>query len=154
MDKIKINCIFCDFIGGKKKRNKDYPFEIIHETKNTLSFLSIDFPKKEDGHMLVIPKKHFKYLEEIPKEILHEIIEHIKLASRVLKKTHKGCNIWTNNGKAAQQSIFHVHFHIVPRDTKDGIKIRIWEKKKMSKKEFEKLNLRIKKGFDSFRRTL
>jgi len=140
-----MKCLFCKFINGQQRKNKNYPFEIIHETKNTISFLSIDFPKKEDGHVLIIPKKHFKYIEDIPKKILHELIEHATIIIKTLRKTHQGCNIVLNDGKSAEQTIFHVHFHIIPRDKKDGIKMKLWKHKKMSKEKFLELHNKIKK---------
>ncbi len=142
-----MKCVFCEFATKNKIKNKSYPFNILHESKNTISFLSLDFPKKEDGHILIIPKKHFKNLEDVSKEILHELIEHITLTAKVLRKTHKGCNVWLNDGKKAGQDIFHTHFHVVPRDKKDGIKIRIWKRKKLNKEKFIKLNNKLKKSF-------
>jgi len=75
----------------------------------------------------------------------------VTLVTKVLRKTHQGCNIWLNDGKSAEQSILHVHFHIVPRDKPDGIKIKLWKRKKMKKEEFIKLHNRLKKKFEKTR---
>ena len=103
-----------------------------------------DIPATEDGHLLVIPKKHFTYIEDLPKRILHELIEHVSIFSKVLRKTHQGCNILVNDGKSAGQHILHTHFHVIPRDKGDNIKIDVWKRKKMTKSEFIKLNKKIK----------
>jgi len=138
-------CVFCRFVQGKQKKNKSYPFMILRETKNTLSFLSINFPQKEDGHVLVIPKKHFRNIEDIPKKILHDLIEHTTLIAKTLRKTHEGCNFLLRDGESAGQTVLHTHFHIIPRDKGDKIKMEIWKRKKMKKTDFIELNDKIKK---------
>jgi len=137
-------CVFCGFVSGEiKSHTNDIQFKPIHETKNTLSFLSIDFIAHEDGHTLVIPKKHYKNLEDIPNQILAEMMEHIKLIVKAIKKDHKGYNILLNNGKHAGQYIMHAHFHIIPRDKSDNIKIEKWKHQTVSSKEYERIRNRI-----------
>jgi histidine triad (HIT) family protein len=141
-------CLFCDLVSGRRKKNVNgYPFIPIHQTQHTLSFLSIDFPAHEDGHLLIIPKKHFEYIEEVPKYILHDLIEHISLASKVTRRYHNGCNILINNGKYAGQYISHVHFHVIPRDPGDNITIESWEQKEISKGKFRNLSYKLKEEF-------
>ena len=141
-----MDCIFCEFVSGKRKSHySGYPFIVINETKNTISFMAIDIPATEDGHLLIIPKNHFTYIEDLPKPVLHELIEHVSIVSKALRKIHSGCNILINDGKSAGQKVMHVHIHIIPRDEKDNIKIEIWKHKKIAKSEFIRLNNRIKK---------
>ena len=141
-----MECIFCEFINKKKKQHRNnLPFLVLHESKNTISFLSADFPAKEDGHVLVIPKKHFEKIEEIPKYIQHELIEHVSLIIKTLRKNHEGCNFLLNDGTAAGQCVPHSHFHIIPRDKKDNITIEIWKSKKMNKDKFIRLHNTLKK---------
>lgn len=134
-------CLFCEFISGKRKfHTNGFPFMPIVDTKNTLTFLSIDFPANDDGHILVIPKKHYTYVEDIPEKIQHELIEQVGKAAKVLRKTNDGCNILLNNGRAAGQVVHHVHFHLVPRHKRDHVKIELWRRRKMTEKEFVKLH--------------
>jgi len=59
-----MRCIFCDFVAGRiKKSAEGYPYIPIFETRNSVSFLSLDFIATEEGHTLVIPEKHFENLE-------------------------------------------------------------------------------------------
>ena len=140
-----MKCLFCDFVSGKRKNHSTGQlFEAVNETKNTICFMAIDIPATEDGHLLVIPKKHFQYIEDLPKHILHESIEHVCFLSKTLRKTHQGCNILINDGKGAGQKIPHAHFHIIPRNRGDKIKIESWKRKKLTKSEFLKLNEKIK----------
>lgn len=126
-----VNCLFCDFVSGRRKfHTNKIPFQKIHETPNTLSFLSIDFIANENGHTLVIPKKHFTFFEEIPAKLSEELFSHIALISNALKKNNSGCNILLNNGKHAGQFIPHADFHIIPRNKGDKIIIEKWKSKK------------------------
>ena len=69
------NCIFCDLISGKRKEHLNgLPFKVLNETKHTLSFLSVEIPKAEDGHIIVTSKKHFFNLEDVHKFILHDLL--------------------------------------------------------------------------------
>ena len=142
-----MECVFCQFLKGEKKEHSNgLPFKILNETKRTISFLSNVLPETEDGHILVIPKKHYATsIEDIPKSTLHELIEHVTLLAKALRKKHEGCNILLNDGNAAGQTVFHTHFHLIPRDIKDKIKIEIYKRKKMKKEEFLKLHLAIKR---------
>ena len=141
-------CLFCDFVTGEWKNQKHkYPFEKLYETKNTLSFLSIDFPHPKKIHVLVIPKKHYVNLEDCPKQTLFELIEHVTLTSKALRLENEGCNILLNDGRGAEQDVMHTHFHLVPRNKKDGIEIELWKRSKVSAKEYHELNQQVKKLF-------
>ena len=139
-------CLFCSFVSGKnKKQGKNYIFEILHKTPNTLSFHSIDFPSPKKEHVLVIPKKHYVNLEDCPKKVLHELIEHVSLISTALRIENEGTNLLLNDGRSAEQSVMHTHFHIVPRNSCDGIEIELWKRAHISEKEYHKLNDRIRR---------
>jgi len=141
-------CIFCDFVSGKWKEHRNkFKFEILNETKHTISFLSIDFPHPKQEHILVIPKKHYLNLEDCPKYVLHELIEHVSIASKVLRLENQGCNILLNDGKSAEQTVMHTHFHLVPRNEKDGIQIELWKRVNISKNKYSELNKKVKKLF-------
>ena len=148
------DCLFCNFVSGKwKMHGNKYKFEILQETPNTISFLSIDFPSPKREHILVIPKKHYTNLEDCPKKVLHELMEHTTLASRALRLENQGCNILLNNGRSAQQSVMHAHFHVVPRNDKDGIEIELWKRVNISTKAYKELNKKVKKLFKKINTT-
>jgi len=139
-------CIFCDFVNGKwKKHRNKFVFEILHETEHTISFHSIDFPSPKKEHVLIIPKKHYKDLEDCPKKTLHELIEHVSLISKALRLENDGTNILLNDGIIAEQSVMHTHFHVVPRNKGDKIQIELWKRVSITAKKFHEMNLKIKK---------
>src|SRR3989344_5676173 len=80
--------LFSDLLDGKKRHKNSFPFIRLHETKNTVAFMSIEIPEKEDGHILVIPKKRYSKLEFIPENILNEIIFSIKVIGKSLDRNH------------------------------------------------------------------
>ncbi len=94
--------------------NREIPASIIYEDDKVISFLDI-FPF-EKGHCLVVPKKPYETIMEMPEDeflYLQKIV--LKIAKHLSKEMNSGINILQNNGKIAGQEINHVHFHIVPR---------------------------------------
>ncbi|HIH11165.1 TPA: HIT family protein [Candidatus Woesearchaeota archaeon] len=133
-----MECIFCDFALKKRKKHQNgLPFLILHETKHSVSFLSTDMPATEEGHTLVIPKKHYEKLENVPAVILHDLIGHVQLISKALLIKNSASNILLNNGRAAGQRVFHLHFHVIPRNENDKINIEVWKEKKITKDDFK-----------------
>ncbi|MDD3084064.1 MAG: HIT domain-containing protein [Candidatus ainarchaeum sp.] len=148
------NCLFCDFVSGKWKKHKnEFAFEKLYETELTLSFLSIDFPSPKRVHVLVIPKKHFVNLQDCPKKVLHELIEHVVLVSKALRLENDGTNILLNDGRGAEQTVMHTHFHLVPRNKRDGIEIELWKRVNISQKTYSNLNKKVKKLIKNAKKT-
>jgi histidine triad (HIT) family protein len=118
-----MDCIFCKIVAG------EIPSLKIYENKYVLSFL--DIGPLTDGHTLVIPKKHYQFLHEMPAAELAEIGQALpKIAEAVMAATGaKGYNVLQNNGRCAGQFVDHVHFHIIPRVEGDGLGYR-WNPKK------------------------
>ncbi|MEM1994504.1 MAG: HIT family protein [Nitrososphaerales archaeon] len=73
------------------------------------------------GHNLVIPKKHYKTLLEMPKSEAGKLFEKVWLIAKATVKAldADGIHIGQNNGRAARQVIDHVHVHIIPRFYED-----------------------------------
>jgi histidine triad (HIT) family protein len=113
-----MNCIFCDIIN--KKANA----EILFENESVLAFL--DIRPVNYGHTLVIPKIHYENFLALPEEELCELIKVTKNLSGTITNSLnlEGFNIVANNGMAAGQSVFHFHFHIIPRFKDDDFRFR------------------------------
>ncbi len=108
-----MDCIFCDIINGKSEA------EILYEDENIISFL--DIRPVNYGHTLVVPKKHYDNFLSLTSTELNYLINGLQTISRAVEKSVKadGFNIVVNSGKAAGQTVFHFHFHIIPRFTND-----------------------------------
>ena len=114
-------CIFCKIIKGQIQCAK------VYEDDKVLAFLDIN--PVNPGHTLVVPKEHYEHMEQVPDELLKELIVAVKKVTIAVKKgvDTDSINLGLNNGKTAGQLVPHVHFHIMPRFPNDGKKL--WEGK-------------------------
>ena len=102
-------CVFCD-----KVKNEEF-------SKNGMSFSGcVAFEPLNPvtpGHLLVIPREHFANINEVH----GKAIEDIGYALRYFTNDLESYNIITSKGGDATQSVFHLHWHIVPRKKDDGL---------------------------------
>jgi histidine triad (HIT) family protein len=110
-------CVFCKIVAGQIPCYKVYEDEVV------LAFL--DIGPLVRGHTLVIPKNHHATVMEMEGEALGAVSARIpKVARAVLAATGaNACNVLLNNGAAAQQSVGHLHYHILPRMGGDSFRI-------------------------------
>ena len=108
------DCIFCKIITG------EIPSQKIYEDGDTFAFLDIHPINR--GHTLVIPKKHFINIYDIPADLFAKVMRTVQMLSPKIKEAvgADGINIGINNDKAAGQLVFHSHVHIIPRFENDG----------------------------------
>ena len=87
----------------------------VYENDSALAFMDI-MPQME-GHTLVIPKSAAENLHDVEPEILGETIKVVQLVSGAVQRAFEapGVMIAQLNGAAAGQTVFHLHFHIMPR---------------------------------------
>lgn len=106
-------CIFCDVIAGKIPSSK------VYEDNDVLAIL--DISQVTYGHTIVMPKKHVKNILEADEETVCRCMKAVHTLSRqIVERTGaKGCNILNNCNEVAGQSVDHLHFHIIPRYSKD-----------------------------------
>ena len=133
----KADCIFCRVAHGESPSWK------VYENASIYAFLDINPVSRY--HTLVIPKKHYVNIFDIPDAELKEIIAAVgKLARLYQQKLGiQDLQIVNSSGAEAQQDVFHIHFHIVPRQIGDGQDIQ-WKTHKEWREDFndmlEKLN--------------
>lgn len=108
-------CIFCKIVNNK------IPCLQIFEDDLVKVFL--DANPISNGHLLVVPKEHFENVFVTPDEVLAHISKICKKMALLCKEklNATGVNIVNASGKDAQQSVFHLHFHVVPRYENDGL---------------------------------
>ncbi len=133
-----MECIFCQIAAGK------IPSYKVYEDEKTLAFL--DIAPVNYGHTLVIPKKHYVNLEEINAEELAAVIKTVKKVGQALKQGLgiEGYNVQLNNDPVAGQIIPHLHFHLIPRQAGDGLKL--WPQGRYGDGEAEQTLAKIKKA--------
>lgn len=111
------NCIFCKLASG------EYSSSTIYE--DDLFRVILDISPAAKGHALLIPKRHMENIFELDGEESKLALAVIRKLSFAIKKTLScdGINVLQNNGSAAGQSVFHLHFHIVPRYEEDQVQV-------------------------------
>jgi histidine triad (HIT) family protein len=93
----------------------EIPAHKVHEDAHTLAFM--DVMPQADGHTLVIPKAAAENIFEVPPEALAATILTTQRVARAVQRAFAapGILVAQLNGSAAGQSVFHLHFHVVPR---------------------------------------
>ncbi|MHC4587675.1 MAG: HIT family protein [Planctomycetota bacterium] len=133
------DCIFCRMVEGQIPVTKLYEDDVV------LAFLDIE--PISDGHSLVIPKRHYEKLHECPAEALGQICSRLgRIAQAVSTAMNsQGYNLLCNNGRPAGQIVEHLHFHIVPRNSGDGLFDR-WPAYKYPQGKVEEVAVKIRKN--------
>ncbi len=110
-------CLFCEIIATRE------PAARIYETEDTLAFLDIN-PIVE-GHALVIPKTHARNIFDLPEASMPGLMLALAHVARTICKAFNadGLNVFQSNEPAGGQTVFHVHFHLLPRFRNDGVVI-------------------------------
>jgi histidine triad (HIT) family protein len=111
------NNIFAKILRG------EVPSVKVYEDDKTLAFM--DVMPQADGHTLVIPKEPAENIFELSPEGAAAMVRTTQKVAKAVKKGLEapGVMIFQLNGKPAGQSVFHVHFHVVPRS--QGIDLKL-----------------------------
>jgi len=134
-------CIFCEVA------EKHIPCKFIYENEKTMAFLDIN--PGAPGHTLVISKKHYDTVFDMPDEEIGEIYKTVSKMVKAINKVMKpdGVNVFQNNKAAAGQIINHVHVHIFPRFHGDGIDFK-WRRVVLDSEDLDNIAARISKGVE------
>ncbi len=103
-----MSCIFCKIIS------KEIPAQLVYENETILAFNDIN--PASPVHILVIPKKHIESVDNISAEdssITAAMFEGVKEIAKLKNLSEDGYRLIVNNGRAAGQEVFHLHFHIL-----------------------------------------
>lgn len=136
---INDDCIFCKLANGKIPTNSIYEDEDFN--------VIMDASPASKGHCIILPKTHAENLYELPEEYCEKIFGVAKKCGTVLKNALgcDGLNVLQNNGEAAGQTVFHLHVHLIPRYTGDGVHIKWTEQ--TDNNNIEAVAEQIRKGF-------
>lgn len=109
------NCVFCQIIAGA------LPASVVYEDEVCIVFM--DIQPVTQGHLLVVPKKHFVGLTDLDErtgEHLFRIGQVMAISLKRSKISCEGINLFLADGAVAFQTVFHVHLHVIPRTSGDG----------------------------------
>ena len=104
-----MDCIFCKLANG------EIPTATLYEDDDFRVIL--DQGPATKGHALILPKKHYANLYELPEELAARAMVLAKRMAGAMTEALNcdGFNLVQNNGEAAGQTVFHFHMHLIPR---------------------------------------
>ncbi len=109
------SCSFCRIVSGLEQAH------VVYEDANTVAFL--DREPAARGHTLVIPRTHSRTLLDIEPTDAAALMISVTHVARLLDRAlhPDGLTALQTNERAGWQSAFHVHVHLIPRWTDDGL---------------------------------
>ena len=131
------DCIFCKLVAGQ------IPSTRVYEDEHTLAFM--DLGHVNPGHVLVAVKKHASNVFELETSQAEAIGRAVVKISKALKKAFEpeGLSVYQANGKAAGQTVFHYHVHVLPRHAGDGMELT-WPVKNPPRETLEEYAAKIR----------
>ena len=109
---MSMDCIFCKIIS------KEIPAKILYEDNDSISFLDA-FPVAK-GHTLVIPKKHFAKIQDMPPDLNQKLFDSVHKMINKVDALEGSTLVAVHNGKESGQEVPHVHVHLIPRSVTDS----------------------------------
>ena len=100
----------------------------VYENEKTIVLAPLPEDCLSRGHLLVIPREHHVNIFDTPKEVLHDVMNTVRYVAKSMKRSGycDGINILNANEVCAQQSVSHLHFHLIPR--RESEKTDLWPK--------------------------
>ena len=105
----KDDCIFCKLSNGDIPTNALYEDDVVK--------VIFDLNPASKGHVLILPKNHYKDICEADEEVMAKILPLAAKLGKAMKSQlgASGFNVVQNNGTSAGQTVFHLHVHVIPR---------------------------------------
>lgn len=127
---VEPDCAFCRIVRGEEEA------EIVCQGRDWLALFPLN--PATPGHTLVIPRTHVADLWQVDPALGSELMAAVIKVGQAIEAalTPDGMNLITSAGTAAEQTVFHLHLHLVPRWRDDGFG-QIWP----TEKRYEGLRL-------------
>lgn len=132
----------CDFC--KLAQGRDQSAEVLAEGDEWVAFFPLD--PATPGHTLIIPRSHVVNLWEIDSKLGCVLMDAVVAVGRGIQTALRpdGMNLITSAGSVAEQTIFHLHLHLVPR-WQDDCFGQIWPtESKGDRGDLEQVAIRIR----------
>ena len=131
------DCVFCRIVA------RQIPATLVHEDEHTLAFM--DLGHVNPGHVLIAVKKHAENLYELDDAQAGAVLRAATRLARAIRGAFNpaGLSVYQSNGKAAGQTVFHYHVHLVPRHDNDGMALS-WPVKNPPREKLEEYAAKIR----------
>jgi histidine triad (HIT) family protein len=130
-------CIFCRIVA------RQIPATVVDEDQHTLAFM--DLGHVNPGHVLVAVKAHVENIFGLDARQASAVATAASRIARAIRDAFAphGLSVYQANGKAAGQTVFHYHVHLVPRYESDGMALT-WPVKNPPREKLEEYAAKIK----------
>ena len=130
-------CVFCRIVA------RQIPATVVHEDDHTLAFM--DLGQVNPGHVLVALKAHAENLYGLNDAQAGAVLRVAAKVGRAIRDAFAphGLSVYQANGKAAGQTVFHYHVHLVPRYEGDGMALT-WPVKNPPREKLEDYAAKIR----------
>jgi len=137
------DCVFCRIVA------RQIPATVVHEDEHTLAFM--DLGQVNPGHVLVTVKAHADSLYALDDAQARAVLPAAARIARAIRDAFKpaGLSVYQANGKAAGQTVFHYHVHLVPRHDADGMALT-WPVKNPPREQLEEYAAKIRASLQAF----
>jgi histidine triad (HIT) family protein len=142
--KIVTDCLFCRIVA------REVSASIVFENEEAVAFL--DHKPLFPGHTLLIPKRHFETISDLPYELVAPLFENLQMLCRAVESAMQADGSFLAVNNRVSQSVPHLHIHIVPRRKKDGLRGFFWPRGKYrSTEEQETVAISVRKALESLK---
>jgi len=133
------NCVFCRIVA------REIPAAVVYEDEHTLAFM--DAGQVNPGHVLVAATGHAENLYELSDAQAGALLRTAARVARAIRDAYQpqGLSVYQANGKAAWQSVFHYHMHLLPRHEGDGMALT-WPAKNPPREKLAEYAAAIRKA--------
>ena len=131
------DCVFCRVIAGQ------IPATVVHEDEHTFAFM--DIGQVNPGHVLVAAKAHVENIYGLDDAQASALMRAAARVARAVRDAFapEGLSVYQANGKAAGQTVFHFHIHLLPRHEDDGMALT-WPEKNPPRERLEEYAAKIR----------
>ena len=121
------DCVFCRIIAG------EVPAHMVLDDDEFVAFL--DARPVFKGHVLVVPRRHYVTLADLPVPVVGPLFERVRLVSAALPVALGADGTFVALNNVVSQSVPHLHVHAVPRSRKDGLRGFFWPRQRYASEE-------------------
>ncbi|MDJ1131154.1 HIT family protein [Streptomyces iconiensis] len=115
---VDADCVFCRIING------ELPAYRVHEDGAAVAFL--DRRPLFHGHTLVVARSHVETLTDLPEESVGSYFRALRRVTGAVERGMEAAGSFVAENNRVSQSVPHLHFHVVPREYKDGLRGFFW----------------------------
>lgn len=121
------DCSFCRIAAG------EVPAHTVFEDSGTVAFL--DARPVFKGHVLVVPRRHYVTLADLPVADVGPLFERVRLISAAVPAALGAQGTFVALNNTVSQSVPHLHVHVVPRTRGDGLRGFFWPRQRYASEE-------------------